>query len=260
MSAKKKPDFGALAATQISRNVTAAAAAPDRFERAKAVMAGPPTYLELDAIVARQQSTRELDEGHVSALMESIAELGLIEPIVLDVKHRLLAGGHRLEALRRLRVERPERYQQLFAASGVPVYTKDFDADASPDRALAVEVAENEHRRDYTAPQIRELVQRLKDAGYRDTVGRPKAGEKALGPALAVIVGKSLKTIRKVIAEGEAQAADGEGGGQGGRRAPSPLEQLRRVLLKHKEVVPASVREVYEALMQGIDAELGGAG
>lgn len=242
-------DFSALAGKQVSRDVAAASAGPDRFERAKAALAGPPTLLDVDAIVARQESTRETDPGHVRALGESIGALGLIEPIVVDTAQRLLAGGHRVDAIKLLRVEQPDVYAKWFAA-GVPVRTMDFDAESAPSRALEVEIAENEHRRDYTGSQVKELAARLRSAGYRDTVGRPKAGEKALGPALEVIVGKSMKTIRKLLIE----PADAPPSSL--RIQESPLVKVRKALEKQRPLIPKGLLGHLDALLNGLEAEL----
>lgn len=252
MSAAKKRgvDFGAIAARQMTRDAAVAAKGPDRFERAAAALSGPSSTVDVDDIVARHESTREIDPGHVRSLAESIAALGLIEPIVVDLSKRLLAGEHRLEAVKLLRVEQPEVFARWFP-NGVPVRTMDFDADVVPARALEVEIAENEHRRDYTSAQIRELAARLRSAGYRDTVGRPKAGEKALGPAIEVIVGKSMKTIRKLMAESES-----EGAAAGEKGAEQPLAKVRRALEKQRPLVPSELLVHLDALVNGIDRQL----
>jgi ParB family chromosome partitioning protein len=39
----------------------------------------------------------------------------------------------------------------------------------------------------------------LVKAGYRNTRGKPKAGQKALAPALAIIIGKSTKTVQRYL-------------------------------------------------------------
>jgi ParB family chromosome partitioning protein len=252
MSSPKKRalDFGALAAKQVHRDLAAAANAPNRFERAQTALAGPPTLLNVDDVVPRHESTRDLEPDHVKALAESIGALGLIEPVVVDSAKRLLAGGHRLEAIKHLRAEQPEVFARWFAA-GVPVRTMDFDADASPARALEVEIAENEHRRDYTGSQIKELANRLRAPGYRDTVGRPKLGEKALGPALEVIVGKSMKTIRKLLNDSD----DREGRADEPTAVP-PLAKARRALEKHRTIIPEPLHVHLDALLAGLDAEL----
>ena len=52
--------------------------------------------VRLDQIKQRQQDTRELKQTHVLSLVESIGVLGLLEPLVLDIRYRLLAGGQPL--------------------------------------------------------------------------------------------------------------------------------------------------------------------
>lgn len=205
----------------------------------------PPSSLALEAILPRRETTREINPKHVQALVESISVLGLIEPVVVDRGNRLLAGGHRLEAIRHLKEQNPKVFSEHFL-SGVPVRVMDLDAEVSPVRALEIEVAENEHRKDYTAPQVRELVARLRDAGYRDHVGRPKAGQKAVGPALEVIVGKSMKTIRKMLHE-DAEIAPAP-------RAPvKPLIALLRVFATQRRFVPHSLLEQFDDLVRKIE-------
>jgi ParB family transcriptional regulator, chromosome partitioning protein len=79
----------------------------------------------------------------------------------------------------------------------VPVRILDFDADI----ALRVEIAENDIRRDYTSKEVKILAQRLKAAGYINSNGCPAVGEKALSPALQVILGKSIQTIQRYSKE-----------------------------------------------------------
>ncbi len=109
---------------------------------------------------------------------------------MLDNLGRLLAGGHRLEAIRLLKEQQVENYQLLFPGDRIPIRTLPFDAEQDPDLALQVEIAENEQRRDYTPNEVRVIAQRLRADGYIDLKGRPKKGQKALMPALAVVVGK----------------------------------------------------------------------
>lgn len=50
----------------------------------------------------RDGDSRELAAAHVVTLAESIAALGILEPVVVDLEGHLLAGGHRLAALQLL--------------------------------------------------------------------------------------------------------------------------------------------------------------
>jgi ParB family transcriptional regulator, chromosome partitioning protein len=160
------------------------------------------SLLPLASILPRLPDTRPLKPAHVEALMESIAVLGLIQPIAVDSQGILLAGGHRREAIERLQTANPAAFAEHFGA-GVPVRSYDFDAAEDPDRALAIEATENEKRRDYTATEVRELADRLKAAGYHHTKGRAKQGTMPLLPSLAVIVGKSERQIKRYLATDE---------------------------------------------------------
>lgn len=181
----------------------------------------------LARILDREQNTRQLKAAHVAALVQSIADLGLIEPLVIDRRGRLLAGGHRLEALRTLAQEMPDRFRERFPDDTVPARIFDIDADAQPDVALGIEVAENTNRRDYTVDEVRDLAKRLKAAGYRDAAGRPSDGEKALKPALSVIVGKSYSTIRRAL--------KGSNDEQPGVSSTTALRRLQRAVAVYRD-------------------------
>lgn len=162
-----------------------------------------PAEILLSRILDREMNTRELSQSHVLALAESIAVLGLLEPLVVDIHARLLAGGHRLAAIRLVKIQHPRAYREHFPKNLIPVRVISLDADAEPDRALQIEVAENEHRRDYTPAEVRALADRLRAAGYIDQPGRPAKGTKALRPALEVIIGKSLRTVQRYLNQEE---------------------------------------------------------
>ncbi|MEP0919881.1 ParB/RepB/Spo0J family partition protein [Leptolyngbya sp. DQ-M1] len=157
--------------------------------------------LLLDEIQPRSQNTRTLNPVHVEALAESISVLGLIEPLVVDKQKRLLAGGHRLAAIIHLKTHQPTAYHRHFPNEQIPIRSLAIDADQEPDLALQIEVAENEQRRDYTPTEVREIAARLKASGYVEVQGRPKKGQKPLMPALAVVVGKNLRTIQRYLSE-----------------------------------------------------------
>jgi ParB family transcriptional regulator, chromosome partitioning protein len=159
--------------------------------------------LPLSKIIDRVTDTRELKSQHVEDLMLSIAALGLLEPLVVDNRGRLLAGGHRKAAIYLLKEQQPTEYAEHFPNELVPVRVLDFDANINADFALQVEIAENEMRRDYTPAEVKVLAERLKAAGYVDPKGRPALGEKALRPALKVIIGKSIRTVQRYLNETE---------------------------------------------------------
>ncbi len=176
----------------------------DQDEKAAAVAERERTQgttLPLEQILDRETDTRPLKSQHVTQLAESLAVLGLLEPLVVDNRGRLLAGGHRKAAIASIRENNPEAYAQHFPDDLVPVRMMPFNADEDPEQALQVEISENEKRRDYTPNEVRALAERLRSAGYVDTPGRPSKDEKRLRPALEVIVGKSLRSVRRYLTE-----------------------------------------------------------
>ncbi|MCM1543600.1 MAG: ParB N-terminal domain-containing protein [Blautia sp.] len=52
--------------------------------------------------IKTREGRRSLDGNHVKELAESIRELGLINPLTIDRDNHLIAGLHRLEAVRLL--------------------------------------------------------------------------------------------------------------------------------------------------------------
>lgn len=157
------------------------------------------TTILLDQIMEREEDTRDIKDDHVAALVESIGVLGLLEPLVVDTRARLIAGKHRLYALRVLRDKNNAQFSELFPGEEVPVRMLLFNAAEEPERALHCEVAENEHRRDYTPKEVKALADRLVAAGYSYGKGRPAKGKKPLLPAMETIIGKSARTIRRYL-------------------------------------------------------------
>lgn len=187
---------------------------PSLAEQLKAAKSKPKTvapidsetasYVQLDSIRDRPGGdTRELNQQHVADLAESIKAVGLIEPLVLDKDNALLAGGHRRAAIGLLQKTDRTSFDKHFS-KGVPVHVMDFSATDEPDQALAVEVAENEQRRDYTPSEVRKLADRLLSTGrFHGSKGRPPEGQVALMDGLLPIVGKSRATIKRYLSESE---------------------------------------------------------
>lgn len=163
---------------------------------------GQRSQLRLDRIKPRTQDTRELRKEHVEALKDSIAALGLIEPLVVDADRVLLAGGHRLEAIALLKDEDPDKFQKHFSQELIPVRIMPFKASENQDLALKIEIAENEQRYDYTPKEVRELFNRLMEGDeYKYLRGRPNKGEKPIMPAIATVIGKSIRTVERYLSE-----------------------------------------------------------
>lgn len=215
--------------------------------------------LPLEKIQPRPQDTRELNPIHVETLAESIAVLGLIEPLVVDNRGQLLAGGHRLAAIQHLQTQNPAAYTTQFPNDQIPVRSLPIDATQDPDLALQIEVAENEQRRDYTPAEVKALADRLKASGYSEVKGRPKRGQKPLMPALAVVVGKNLRTVQRYLAEGEASTtAQTTTSKSATQKSTTPVALLQQTLKKLHQIQanPPSGRkgkQLLKALPEVID-------
>jgi ParB family chromosome partitioning protein len=169
---------------------------------------GESSSMALELIKPRPHGdSRPLDQGHVRALAESIVAIGLLQPVVVDRKARLVCGGHRLAAVQYLKINAPESYARRFPNDQMPVrIIIELDAEADRTAARAAELEENEKRKGFTKGQVIALAQSLKAEGCRFTVGRPKPGESALAPTLAVVTGLGLRTVRRYLAESGATA------------------------------------------------------
>ncbi|MBE9030475.1 ParB/RepB/Spo0J family partition protein [filamentous cyanobacterium LEGE 11480] len=213
------------------------------------------SYLPLDEILQREEDTRPLNEVHVKALAESIAAVGLIQPIAVDKVGRLLAGGHRKAAIVYLQTNDKAVFDKWFNA-GIPIYRFDFDASENKELALAIEASENEKRRDYTPAEVRELADRLKAVGYNFTSGRPKKGQKSLIPSLSVIVGKSDKTIRRYLSSDTRKVDNRKSGHMTGFSAvvSSTAKSLQRLIAE--EDTPDDIKQAAVHLLQKIQKEL----
>lgn len=252
----KPPSKGWAAVTQ----ATKALANQDQAARADADRDREQTqrsFVPLTEVKPRPHGdTRKVDAHHVLELAESIAALGLLEPLVVDRQTRLLAGAHRWEASRLLAVENPDDRAVYWGSMAgikelkgledpvllecidrvkalpstpppamVPVRVIEIDATVDEAQAFKIEVAENEKRRDYTKQEVADLAERLKKAGFKISRGKPKTGERPLGPALAVIIGKSARTVRRLL-EGEVKTDPEEPEGP----LPAVIKRARKAL------------------------------
>jgi len=180
---------------------------PPRTDPLQRELKLPIKTLALAQLSDRVANTRELNMAHVEALVESISAVGLITPLTVDEEGVLLAGAHRLEALRGLQERDPERFEELFAEGAVPARVMPFSSSDDSLAALRVEIEENEKRLDYTAAEVCAVADQLLSEGYVHSRGRPKEGERPLIPALELIFGKSRATIKRYLASREAPPA-----------------------------------------------------
>lgn len=140
-----------------------------------------------------------LDMGDIDGLAASIAELGLLHPIVIKPDGALIAGERRLVACKAL------------GWSKVPVTVIDLD------KIVRGEFAENTHRKNFTlseAVAIKRTLEPLERAEAKKRMRAGKPSEKfSEGNALdkiAAVVGKHRTTIAKAEAIVDAAEAEPE--------------------------------------------------
>jgi ParB family chromosome partitioning protein len=151
----------------------------------------------IDSIRVGERHRKEL--GDVEALAASIADVGLLHPVVVNADGERVAGERRLEACK------------LLGWKEVPVTVVDLDA------VVRGEFAENAVRKDFTlseAVAIKRALEPLERAAARERMGSPeKFSELAKGNALdkvAAVVGKHRTTIAKAEAIVDAAEAEPE--------------------------------------------------
>lgn len=189
----------------------------------------PTATRDLSVLRAHPHPSRLLEPKHVVDMAFSISALGLIHPIVIDIRDVVIAGSHRFAALKLLSRRAAERRDFLAALCGeeallrgatitsglealsppseqaqvnfgaIPVRIMPFSIADNPQGAWQIEVAENERRRDYSKEEIKQVAERLSARGYRFERGRPKVGEPLALPVLAALVGKSERTLRRLL-------------------------------------------------------------
>jgi ParB/RepB/Spo0J family partition protein len=129
--------------------------------------------LGIDEIEVGERARKDL--GDLTGLMESIDDVGLLQPIVVTADRKLIAGGRRLEACRRLGLNR------------VPVAVAEHVTDAAG--LLKAERDENTCRKDMTPSELVAIGRALEQLKRPEAAARKHEGQRrgAVTPA-----GKSL--------------------------------------------------------------------
>lgn len=109
--------------------------------------------------IAINPGRREVRPGDVKELADSILEVGLINPIMVDQSHTLIAGLHRLEAMK------------LLGRTEIECTVSDLDGL----QVALAEIDENFVRKDLSDDEFRELLLRRKEI-YESLHPETKAG------------------------------------------------------------------------------------
>jgi hypothetical protein len=239
-------------------------------------MAPQTLRLPLEAIKNRvHNDLRPVIEERANTFARSIAMVGLIQPIAVDINDHLLAGDTRRRALTILKEASgksaadlqavfpdaaPEELTQIAAAwlthgfdRGVPVHRMDIDSRTDPKAARNIETMENTQRHAFTKDEFKTVYRAYKAAGYKTTAGRPKKGERSIRPELVLVFGLSERHITTLIAEVEREDA-----GETPPPAPEPTPpppSLQRVITNYPAVQVKQGKKGKRILSIAFDAE-----
>lgn len=133
--------------------------------------------IPVDAVVIGERGCKDL--GDLDAMADSIAEQGLLYPIVIKPDNTLVAGERRLRACMQL------------GWTEIPVRVLDV-ADL-----LSAERAENEVRKDFTPSEAIAIARVIDEALKEENKARRKEIARAVGRASrAKRAGREINTVR----------------------------------------------------------------
>jgi IS605 OrfB family transposase len=197
-------------------------------------MAAPATYIPLDAVQIGARYRRDL--GDIDGLARSIADVGLLHPIVVRPDGLLIAGERRLEACRRL------------GWATVPVTEVDLE------QVVRGELAENADRKDFLPSEIdaiRKALAPIEAAAAKERIetGRPPQGKFPEGQAgrtrekVGAFAGVSGRTVEKIGKVMEAAEREPE------KFAPlvAEMDRTGRVDVAYKKMTTAQKAEAIAA-------------
>jgi len=142
------------------------------------MVAMPETMYLAEIIIENRK--RPADPGKVAALAASIAEVGLLQPVVVDERNKLIAGFHRYRALQKL------------GAQQIAYVRQDF---ADKLRAELAEIDENLIRNELTELQTSQWIRRREE--LIDKLGqRAPCGRRSQAPAEGDGKGEIVSPLR----------------------------------------------------------------
>ena len=105
--------------------------------------------IPINQILVDREHRIRTDSGDLTSLQNSIAKVGLLNPVVVDEKFKLVAGWRRLSACRNLKWKEVE--------------VRVVELSRDPLLELEAEVDENLYRKDFTGDEIIRIAQRRRE-------------------------------------------------------------------------------------------------
>lgn len=167
-------------------------------------------FILLDDLQRWEHPLRPEDVTHVSRLEEHLISYGLLHPLVVDARHRVIAGNHRWKALTHLRESKPDIFQAQFPDGRIPAMVLPFDADEDIELTFGLMASENLCRKDPSPEEIVVAREYLRAQGYHVDAGRPPEGQKPIRTILAQILGCTERQVKRglQVARAKARAAE----------------------------------------------------
>jgi len=161
-------------------------------------LGGNVSEIQLSSI--RVEDRLREDLGELGELMASIQQYGLLHPIVIDDKRRLIAGHRRLEASRRLGKKRIE--VKLLG-------------ELSAEERREIELEENIQRKDLTeyerSKKTMELAEVAQEIAAKEVLGSaPKKGRPTKGKASQAAAAERIGVDQKTVSRAEEHVAAAE--------------------------------------------------
>lgn len=199
-------------------------AAKDRQFAAQAQRIGHSLPIKMITVEDRHRS----DMGDIDGLAASIRDNGLIQPVVVNSAHRLIAGHRRLEACKSL------------GMTSVPVYVVGEIEDAS--RLLRMERDENTCRKEMT------LSEKVALGSALEALERPKALDR-MGDRTDLTSGPTGPQVT----QSHSRVRDVVGPAVG--LSSRTYERARSIVNTSKdEALPAEVRDLATQVLEDVDA------
>ena len=105
--------------------------------------------IPINEILVDREHRIRTDAGDLTALQNSIARVGLLNPVVVDEKYKLVAGWRRLSACRKIGWKEIE--------------VRVVELSRDPLLELEAEVDENLYRKDFTGEEINRIAARRRE-------------------------------------------------------------------------------------------------
>jgi ParB-like chromosome segregation protein Spo0J/DNA modification methylase len=181
-------------------------------------------------IVDRQ---RGIDAPHVASLKQSIASLGLIQPIVINQNNRLIAGNHRLHACKEL---------------GWPTIPVVYVETLSEDQLQEMELTEDTKRLDRTWQQKCLAIAKIHMLKKRTAaLNAEKWGQRETGDLLGISgahINYSITIARELLADKESPLWG----------ADNMAEAWKMLLAREQDVVNAELARRQQQLVASLPA------